>query len=181
MPMDAIYLTLLPILGLVAYPNWKGVLRLSFALSLLSWEVIALSKAFQDPIVGLGFGMLSLGVPYSILRSTNGKEQGLSGENVLISAIIAFGIAYLVYNGGIRDFVTTLKVVAIMILDGLGIAFLNQKLGKCLVISALSALWILTLAIEDPMLMVPSVITTLLGVLYLHSKAYYSCHHEVNN
>jgi len=112
--MKPMYIVLfLPVLGLVAYPNWKRVLQLSFAFSLLSLELLTLSRAFENPVLGLGFGFLSFGIPYSLILNQTNKNRGFSIEVTILLIVWAAGVIYFAANRGMGDSFTVVKIAAI--------------------------------------------------------------------
>ncbi|NJE54356.1 hypothetical protein [Thermococcus sp. 21S9] len=160
--------SLLPLLGLVAYPNWKRVLQLSFAFSLLSLELLTLSKAFENPVIGLGFGFLSFGIPYSLITNRAKKDKEFSSGNSIVLVIWVAVVAYLVVNKGIQNSVTFLKMASISLLDGIGILSLSQKLGKTYVALTLLALWALIWIVKDYIIVLLGVIAVALYVAQLY-------------
>ncbi|WP_297092053.1 hypothetical protein [Thermococcus sp.] len=164
--MDVIPLIfLIPILGLMAYPDWKRVLQLSFAFSLLSLEVLTLSKAFEVPLTGLGFGILSFAIPYSLIRIQNKKSKKSPSGYIIVLLVWFIGVGYMVIKGDIKDFTTILKVASITLLDGLGVISLRQKPGRVAITITLLGLWTLIVIIRNYPLAILGVITTLLWII----------------
>jgi|GEM_PF-3228170 len=167
--MDIIrILFLIPILGLMAYPNWRRVLQLSFAFSLLSLEVLTLSKAFEISLIGLGFGILSFGIPCSLIRTQNKKSKKSPSEHIIVLLVWFIGVGYMVIKGDIKDFTTILKVASITLLDGLGVISLRQKPGRVAITITLLGLWALIAIIRNYTIVGLGVITTLLYIIHLH-------------
>lgn len=164
--MDAIHLIfLIPILGLMAYPDWKRVLQLSFAFSLLSLEVLILSRSFEVPLIGLGFGILSFGIPYSLIRRTqNKKSKGFPSGHVIVSLVWFIGVSYMAIKGNAKDFTIVLKVSSIALLDGLGIISLHQKPGRAAIMITLLGIWALIAVIRDYTIVILGGITTALSI-----------------
>ncbi|ASJ12111.1 hypothetical protein [Thermococcus thioreducens] len=165
--MDVIHLIfLIPILGLMAYPDWKRVLQLSFAFSLLSLEVLTLSKSFEVPLIGLGFGILSFGIPYSLIRTQNKKSKRSPSDHIIVLLVWFIGVSYMVIRGDAKDSTTVLKVASIALLDGIGIISLHQGAKRISVTLTLLGLWILIVTIRDHGALILGVITTLLYIAH---------------
>ncbi|CAD5243197.1 hypothetical protein [Thermococcus camini] len=168
--MDVIHLIfLIPILGLMAYPDWKRVLQLSFAFSLLSLEVLTLSKSFEVPLIGLGFGILSFGIPYSLIRTQNKKSKRSPSDHIIVLLVWFIEVSYMVIKGNAKDFTTVLKVASIALLDGLGIISLRQKPGRADIMITLLGLWALIAVIRNHTTVILGVITTALYIAYINT------------
>ncbi|WP_297513362.1 hypothetical protein [Thermococcus sp.] len=165
--MEPVYIvSLLPLLGLIAYPNWKRVLQLSFAFSLLSLELLTLTKAFENPFLGLGFGFLSFGIPYSLITSQAKKNRGFPSEGIIVLVIWVVAVIYLVVNKGVGDFSSVLKIASIALLDGLGVVSLSQKPGKAFTALTLLVLWALIWIISDHILMILGMVSVTLYIAH---------------
>lgn len=159
------FIFFIPILGLVAYPNWKRVLQLSFAFSVLALEVITLSKAFEMPVLGLGFGMLSFGIPYSLIKTQECESEGFSDEHGIMSILWLGAVGYTVIRGSSPSFV--LKVATITLLDLLGLLSLHHPPGKVSISLTVMALWGLVGVIGDFATTIFGVVATLLCVAHV--------------
>ncbi|MDK2913243.1 MAG: hypothetical protein PWQ79_158 [Thermococcaceae archaeon] len=169
--MELVYIvSLLPFLGLIAYPNWKRVLQLSFAFSLLSLELLTLSKAFENPVLGLGFGIFSFGIPYSLITNQTKKDKEFSSGGSIVLIIWVAVVIYLVVKKGIENFSILLKIVSISLLNGIGIISLGQKLGKTYVALTLLALWALIWIIKDYAIILLGGIAVVLYVAQLYKE-----------
>lgn len=164
--MDAFYLFFfIPIIGLVAYPNWKRVLQLSFAFSVLALEVVALSRAFEMPILGLGFGMLSIGIPYSLIKTQGCESEGFSGEHIIMSILWLAAVSYAIIRGA--SFHLVLKVAAITLLDLVGLVSLHQPPGRASIGLTVLALWGLIGVVGDFATAIFGVVITTLCIGYV--------------
>ncbi|WP_285519520.1 hypothetical protein [Thermococcus nautili] len=154
------------LLGLVAYPNWKRVLRLSFAFSLLSLELLTLSRAFENLFLGLGFGFLSFGIPYSLITSQAKKSREFPSESIIVLVIWVVSVIYFVANKGTGNLSILLKIASIALLDGLGVVSLSQKPGKAFTALTLLVLWALIWIISDHILMILGMVSVTLYIAH---------------